>query len=742
MPQSPSWYTIRAAAQGAPAELTIDGEIGYFGVTAKHFAQDLKALGDVEAIQLSLNSPGGSVFEGMAIYNVLRAHPATITCTITGLAASIASIIMLAADTIVMPQNAYLMLHNPTAGAWGEEKDLRKAVKLLVKIKQSMVALYRAATGADEDTVRTWMDEETWFLGDEALAAGLVTEVTGKTALAACFDLERFDYQHVPETLAVLAAGAQDAVCNPSAVAGTTSSKEKNMPKKTGNQPGAAADATNPAAQPTPDPAPSNPPAAQPTPDPAPSNPPAAQPTPDPAPSNPPAAQPTPDPAPPNAPAAQPNPDPAPPNPPAGSVSEAVAAAVAGESERQRGIREAFAGFDAHRDLMDACLTDFTVTPEAASRQLLAALGANDGPTAGTVGVRDGDGQRRFLEHAGTMLAARAGLIDAPTQDNELIGYTLIELARAMLERRGIATGSLAKLDLVAAAFTHTSSDFSHLLSTTAKKAMLKGYEEAEETFTRFTASGHLPDFKVQSRVDIGHFPSLREVPEGAEYKAITLGDRAESAQLATFGELFSITRQAIINDDLGAFTRIPRKMGRAAIRTVGDLVWALLSGAVTMNDGKALFHADHGNLAGAAGINTGSVDAARVLLASQTEGAARLNIRPRFLLCPVALEGAAIQTMQSEFEVGAATKHNTVPNTVRHLSEVIADARLDSQDWFLLADPAMYDAIEVLYLDGQQAPVLEQKMGWNIDGTEFKVRIDAAAKVWDYRALVKTPGP
>lgn len=232
---------------------------------------------------------------------------------------------------------------------------------------------------------------------------------------------------------------------------------------------------------------------------------------------------------------------------------------------------------------------------------------------------------------------------------------------------------------------------------------------------------------------------------EGAEYKFISIGERREQRVLATYGERFSITRQAIINDDLDSFSRIPRKMGRAAIRTVGDLAYAVLTGNAAMADAIALFHASHGNLQGAATISTAAVDIMRVAMArqkdiGQTTGS--LNIRMKYLLCPITIEGAAKVVRESEFEVGAATKNNTVPNSVRNSFEVVSDARLDDAStsiYYGMADPSMHDTVVVDYLDGQRTPTLEQQAGWAIDGAEFKVRIDASAKALDWKTMQRT---
>lgn len=160
-------------------------------------------------------------------------------------------------------------------------------------------------------------------------------------------------------------------------------------------------------------------------------------------------------------------------------------------------------------------------------------------------------------------------------------------------------TEGMDRSTMIGRAFTHSSSDFPKILENNARKAMLRGYEEAPEIFPRFTRVGNLSDFKIHTRTGIGTVASLRKVEEGGEYKHTTIGERGEQIQLATYGELFSITRQAIINDDLEAFTRIPRTLGRAAARTVGDLVFSILIDNPVMSDGKAVFHADHKNLAG-----------------------------------------------------------------------------------------------------------------------------------------------
>ena len=292
-----------------------------------------------------------------------------------------------------------------------------------------------------------------------------------------------------------------------------------------------------------------------------------------------------------------------------------------------------------------------------------------------------------------------------------------------------------------------SSSDFVNILANVANKSMLKGYEEAAETFDKWTGTGSLSDFKTVSRVDLGLFPNLAKVEEGAEYTMAKMSDRGITLALATYGKMFPITRQAIINDDLNAFTKIPAKMGRASKRTVGNLVYAILTGNPTLPDSVALFHATHKNLVsgGGSALSVSSLDTARASMAKQTDKdaiAAGLNIRPKYLLTPVALQGSAHQIMASQTEPGQSNA--ALANRVANMAEVISDARLDvasTTAWYLAGDPSQYDTIEVSYLNGNPSPVLEQKEGWNVDGVEFKVRLDAGVNVLDFIALYKSAG-
>jgi len=353
------------------------------------------------------------------------------------------------------------------------------------------------------------------------------------------------------------------------------------------------------------------------------------------------------------------------------------------------------------------------------------------------------------------MLRTKKGKLPEGAEHNEFSAYSMRELARMSLEIRGMRNIPRDPMQMIASAFAPvfmagaaSTSDFANILANIANKSLLKGYEEAPETFQVWTGTGILTDFKPAKAVDLGLFPSLSQVDEGAEYSYASMSDRGVTRMLATYGKMFPITRQAVINDDLSAFTKIPAKMGNAAKRTIGNLVYAVLTSNANAPDGVALFHAaTHKNLAtgGGSAISATSLDAGRAAMGRQTDPdniKQGLNISPAYCLVPKTLQGTANQIFASQAEPGQ--ENPAVANRVANMAEVVAESRLDvasTAAWYLAANPNQYDTLDVEYLNGVQAPVLEQREGWNVDGLEFKVRIDAGVTLKDFRGFYKGAG-
>lgn len=431
------------------------------------------------------------------------------------------------------------------------------------------------------------------------------------------------------------------------------------------------------------------------------------------------------------------------------------------ESERTR-CQEIDALFEPFGNTHDAIRTAAIKDKKSVDQTrdlLLAAIGEGVEPAGGDAirivgGLTD---VQKFTRGASLSIQLRAGieLSDADRQEAITAGlrsYTLIEFARKMLEFDGIDTLRMDKMTLVGRAFT--TSDFPEILRDAANVSMLKGWDESPETWAVWCDVGNLSDFKISHRVNLSSFSDLTQVNEDGEYTYGVFTDEGQTIQLATYGKLFAISRQSIINDDLSAFTRIPRAMGRASSRVVGDLAYGVLTANAVLSDGIALFDGTdigttHGNLniGGAAVITAVSFGQARQAMARQTDTNAQatgLNIRPKYLITPLSIEDVARVLMASEFNPSDTSSNNRAPNPVRGQAQVVTDPRLDTDSdskWYVAADQAIGDTVEVAFLDGNQTPMLEQQAGWSIDGTEFKVRLDVAAAAMDFRGLQTNDG-
>jgi len=184
------WYNIQNKA-GKPADVYIFDEIGTYGITAQEFITDIKDLKDTP-INLRINSLGGDVFDGMAMYNVIKRREAKTTVYIEGIAASIATIISLGADEVVMAENSLFMIHNAWGGTMGEAKDMRKTAETLEKITGELTDIYRKKTGLSYDALAEMMDEETWLNANEALEMGFIDTISDSIKVAAKYDVSKF----------------------------------------------------------------------------------------------------------------------------------------------------------------------------------------------------------------------------------------------------------------------------------------------------------------------------------------------------------------------------------------------------------------------------------------------------------------------------------------------------------------------------------------------------------------------
>lgn len=341
-------------------------------------------------------------------------------------------------------------------------------------------------------------------------------------------------------------------------------------------------------------------------------------------------------------------------------------------------------------------------------------------------------------------------------------GMTLLEMGSDCLDSRGIATRGMSKHEraqrmlsmrsevseiAIRSGGSLSTSDFPNILANVANKTLRMGYQAAPQTFRPLVRVVTVPDFKPVSRVQLGEAPKLERVLESGEFKRGAMGDAAEKYAISTYGKIVSITRQVIINDDLDAFTRVPRNFGVAAANLESDLVWGVILANAAMADGKALFSADHGNIGTGAAISTAAVGAGRQQMRVQTglDGKTLLNVTPTYIVVPTALE-----TLTEQFlgQIYPTKTTDAVTNTMRKLVP-ISDPRLDNgvsvngqtyagsaTNWLLAASPDQIDTIELAYLEGMEGLYTETRMGFEVDGVEVKVRQDVGAKAIDWRGF------
>lgn len=192
---SKTWYNIITSDDGKKAEIFIFEEIGFWGITATDFIRDFKAI-EASEIDIHINSPGGEVMDGTAIYNVIRNSKKNITMIIDGLAASMASVIAMAGDKVIMADNSYFMIHNPAGLAWGEVEEMEKMIEILNNIKQQLITAYENKTGMDRERIAAMMDDETWLSAAEAQDMGFIDEVIKGQKKVALFDVEKYGFKN------------------------------------------------------------------------------------------------------------------------------------------------------------------------------------------------------------------------------------------------------------------------------------------------------------------------------------------------------------------------------------------------------------------------------------------------------------------------------------------------------------------------------------------------------------------
>ena len=344
---------------------------------------------------------------------------------------------------------------------------------------------------------------------------------------------------------------------------------------------------------------------------------------------------------------------------------------------------------------------------------------------------------------AGLEARVRPGALkgEAAELGREFRSYTLLELARQYLDSRGVNTRGMSKTELVSRGF-HSSSDFPLLFSNLAGKTLDAAYQEEPHTWRPLARQRNLPDFKNANDLIVAGALTPEALLEGGEYKAGTLQEAQHTWRLATYARKVTVTRQAIINDDLSALETIPEMLGRGFRRLESNIIWALITGnAVTSVDGLSLFNTAHNN-GSAQTINTAGLNAAKKAMRKQTDIAGNtINLTPSYMMVPTDLEATALQFLfPNGFMANTRTGENG-PVTVQSAGiELIVEPRLDGSatTWYLAASPGSVEGIVYGYLAGEEGPTVTTNEKRDPDGVELLARFDFGAAVKDYRGFFR----
>lgn len=326
----------------------------------------------------------------------------------------------------------------------------------------------------------------------------------------------------------------------------------------------------------------------------------------------------------------------------------------------------------------------------------------------------------------------------------QYIGLTIPEISRLCLQREGFNTTGLTADALVTRAL-NTTSDFPYLMQDALNKTLRVAYEAAPSGLKRVARETSVADFRTKHRLQLDSTGfELEQVNEDGEFKRDTMVDSDATYAVSTYGKIFGISRQALVNDDLGAFNDIARRLGIAAgqfeANFLANLLLANSGDGQTMSDGKPLFDPTHNNMVGSGSGAVPSVTtlaAARLAMRHQVGiGGGLIAVTPAYLVVPAELETGAEQlvTQIRPIQVGDVNPFST-------LVGIVVEPRLPAYGWYMVASPGEIDGLEFCYLAGQPGPQVEARLGFDVDGLETRIRLDYGGGFVDWRGWYYNAG-
>ena len=461
------------------------------------------------------------------------------------------------------------------------------------------------------------------------------------------------------------------------------------------------------------------------------------------------------------------------------SLSPAPPAGAAMSVEQ---VKEVRALVEAHRlpqSVADGIFRD-NMSMSAARAHILGALasasddaGIGHHPFPGRPGADSFDNPAFFGQSVTDLIFCRMSGKPPEGAARELANMSMVDLAREMLARNGERNAHrMRPADVLAKAswagprasrtggswigasvrndmIPHQTSDFPGLLLDAGQRYLQAMYEAAGSTLKAVSRERSAQNFRAMHAVQLSGFGTLESLPEGAEFRHGTFSERKESFSVATYGKIFGISRQAIVNDDLGAFADMFRVMGRAAAETEAQTLAGLLNSNPEMSDGEDLFSAAHANIVATGGgaPSIEQFDLVRQLMRLQRDmdGETRLNLSPLHVVVPPQLETQAITTSGGSWNVQADMQEflsGTAQNPFRGFLNVVVEPRLTSStQWYFFADPLLAPVLEHAYLDGYRGPQIESREAWTSLGMEFRVHLSFGCGVTGWAGAARNSG-
>ncbi len=330
---------------------------------------------------------------------------------------------------------------------------------------------------------------------------------------------------------------------------------------------------------------------------------------------------------------------------------------------------------------------------------------------------------------------------------------SLIEMARACLESQGVRTGGMPKHTIADMALNmrsgyHSTSDFPEILANVANKTLRDGYQAAPITWRPFVNEVFVSDFKEISRTNLGDAPKLEKLAEGSEVKRGSISEAAEKYQIEEYAKIIAVSRKTLINDDLGAFTRIPERMGRRASDLESDLVYEVLKANAALADGNALFSAPHNNLSTSpASPSEAGLQEARAAMRRQVGlDGAEISLTPVWFYVPPEHETDAEKLIasivpDSSTNVSPFSSAGRTPLRLEVEPRFETGANGSTDAWYVFADRGQVDMLELARLEGTDGPQIQTRDGFDVAGMEIKIMHDVAAKAIDFRGMFKNAG-